>query len=315
MTRIGTTELDVLPLVLGGNTFGWTSGEAESFAVLDAFVDAGGGAVDTSDSYSSWAPGNTGGESETILGAWMAARRNHDTLLIGTKVSRHPEFPGLSPANIRAAANASLERLGIERIDLYYAHRDDPEVPLADTVGAFEELRVAGKIRDVAVSNYSGDRLAEWIAIAREHGWAAPVAVQPPYNLVRRRFFEKEILPAIEAEGIVALPYAGLASGFLTGKYRTAADVEGSPRADMVADFFSEDGLSVVDLLAEIAAGHDVAIATIALAWLGSRPGVAAPIASARIPGQLPDLLRYTTVRLSADEVAALDRVSATFAS
>ncbi|HEY4226490.1 MAG TPA: aldo/keto reductase [Pseudolysinimonas sp.] len=315
MTRVGRSDLDIFPLVLGGNTFGWTSDEAGSWAVLDAFVEQGGNAIDSADGYSSWAPGNSGGESETIIGSWMAERGNRDQVVIGTKVSRHPDFLGLAPDTIRAGADASLKRLQTDYIDLYFAHRDDPTVPLVDTVAAFEELRATGKIRNVAVSNYSGERISEWISIARSNGWPLPVAVQPHYNLVHRQPFESEIAPILHADGLVATPYFALASGFLTGKYRVPADVEAATRADMVGPFFSDDGLVVVDALARVAQEHDSAIATVALAWLTSRPGVVAPIASARTPDQLPDLMRSADLRLTADDIAALDEASAPFAA
>jgi aryl-alcohol dehydrogenase-like predicted oxidoreductase len=310
MPLLGTSDLDLHPLALGTNTFGWTSDEATSHAVLDAFVAAGGNLVDTADSYSSWAPGNAGGESETIIGAWLA--RHHRTdLVLATKVSQHPDFPGLSAANVAAAAEASLKRLGVDEIDLYYAHFDDERTPLAETVQAFSDLVTEGKVRHVGVSNYTADRIAEWVRIADENGFTRPVALQPHYNLVHRQPYERELAPLAEQFSLGVVPYAALASGFLTGKYRTQQDLEGAARAQMAGGFLNEAGLAVVRTLDEVAQAHDVVPATVALAWLQSRPGVVAPIASARTPEQLPDLLAAATLELAADELAALDGVSA----
>ena len=212
MTTIGL-GVDVSPLALGGSTFGWTSDEITSRQVLDSFLDAGGTLIDTSDSYSAFAPGNSGGESETIIGAWMAALGSRDRVVIGTKVSQHPEFPGLSAANVAAAADTSLKRLGTDYIDLYWAHYDDPDVPLQETAGAFDALVRAGKVRAIGVSNYAGERIREWITVARREGYVAPVAVQPLYNLVRRHPYERDVAPVAAAENLAVLPYQALASG------------------------------------------------------------------------------------------------------
>ncbi|MGV8882847.1 MAG: aldo/keto reductase [Rhodoglobus sp.] len=311
MTLIGNSALDVFPLALGGNTFGWTSDEATSVQVLDAFVQGGGNFIDTADSYSAWVPGNSGGESEGIIGRWMAERGNREQLVIGTKVSQHPDFKGLSAANIAAAADASLARLGTDYIDLYYAHFDDASVPLAETVGAFNDLLVAGKIRNIGVSNYAGARIAEWIAIASSNGWALPVAVQPHYNLVHREPFESDIAPVASQHSLGVVPYFSLASGFLTGKYRTKDDLTQSVRGGSAEGYLSEEGLAVIARLDEIASSHDSSVATVALAWLASRPGVVAPIASARTVEQLPDLLASASLTLTADELAILDATSA----
>ena len=311
MTRIGTSDLDVFPLALGGNTFGWTSDEAASHAVLDAFVGAGGNFIDTADGYSAWAPGNHGGESETIIGSWLAARGHRDDVVIGTKVSQHPDFRGLSARNVAAAAAASLTRLGTDRIDLYYAHFDDANTPLEETVTAFNDLVVAGSIRYVGVSNYSAARVSEWIDIATRNGFALPVALQPHYNLVHRQPFEREQLPVVQRNHLGVVPYFALASGFLTGKYRTLADLEGSARRQMAGGYLNAEGLAVVAVLDTVAQAHGVSLATIALAWLRARPGVVAPLASARTVGQLPDLMASATLTLTSEETAALDAASA----
>lgn len=310
MTRIGSSDLHVFPLALGGNVFGWTADEAASFDVLDAFVAAGGNLVDTADSYSAWAPGNSGGESETVLGHWLASRGNRDEIVVATKVSQHPDFPGLSAENVAAAADASLKRLGTDRIDLYYAHFDDPETPLEETVAAFDALVVAGKVRHVALSNYSADRIRQWIGIAKENGFALPVALQPHYNLVRRQPFERELAPVAAEHGLGVLPYWALAAGFLTGKYRTPADLVGA-RSSTVQTYFSDEALATVAVLDEVARDHGVAPATVALAWLLTRPGIVAPIASARTVAQLPALVAAPQLALTDEEVARLDAASA----
>ncbi|MCO5974650.1 aldo/keto reductase [Actinoallomurus soli] len=303
--------IDVYPLALGGSTFGWTSDEITSRRVLDGFLDAGGNLIDTSDSYSAFVPGNSGGESETIIGAWMAARRNRGRVVIGTKVSQHPEFAGLSAANVEAAADASLKRLGTDYIDLYWAHYDDPDVPLQETAEAFDALVRAGKVRAIGVSNYSGERIREWITIAHREGYAVPVAVQPLYNLVKRDPYERDIAPVVAAENLAVLPYQALAGGFLTGKYRAEPDVAGGIRQYMAHGFYSEAGLTVVGVLEDIAREHGTTPAAVALAWLCGRPGVVAPIASARTVGQLTSMTAFTRFELAAGQRSALDDVSA----
>lgn len=310
MTRIGTSDLDVLPLALGGNVFGWTADRDTSFAVLDAFVDGGGDFIDTADSYSSWVPGNDGGESETIIGEWLASRKPSG-VVVATKVSQHPRFRGLSATNVRKAAEASIRRLGVEEIDLYYAHFDDEMVPLEETVSAFGQLVEDGLVRHVAVSNYSAERIREWIEIARRTGVAEPVAIQPHYNLVHRNEVEDSIIPAAEEFGLGLVPYYSLASGFLTGKYRsTDTTGQDSPRAQGAAKYATEAGLRIIDELEEIADTHGATIAAVSLAWLRAQPTVVAPIASARSVAQVPDLLAGARLELSGDEIRALDRVS-----
>ncbi|MGY4858649.1 aldo/keto reductase [Cryobacterium sp. AP23] len=311
MRTIGSSDLTVFPLALGGNTFGWTSDEAASIEVLDAYTAAGGNFIDTADGYSAWAPGNSGGESETIIGRWMSRRGNRDSVVVGTKVSQHPDFRGLSAANVAAAADASLQRLGTDHIDLYYAHFDDAATPLEETVTAFNDLVVSGKVRHVAVSNYSAARIEEWVGIAQSHGFALPVALQPQYSLVHRDEFERDLAPVAERFNLGVAPYFSLASGFLTGKYRTRDDLAGTAREQMAGGYFTDEGLAVVTALDEIATLRGVEIATVALAWLQAKPTVVAPIASARVAGQLPALMAAAELDLSAAELETLDAVSA----
>lgn len=310
MTRIGSSDLDVFPLALGGNVFGWTADRDASFAVLDAFLDGGGDFIDTADSYSSWAPGNEGGESETIIGEWLASRRPSG-LVVATKVSQHPRFRGLSAETVRGAAEASLARLGVDAIDLYYAHFDDETVPLEETVAAFGRLVDDGLVRHIAVSNYSADRIREWFEIAERTGAALPVAVQPHYNLVHRNEVEDTIIPVAEQFGLGLVPYYSLASGFLTGKYRSTdvAD-QASPRAAGAARYATPAGLRIIDALEEIGAARGATVAATALAWLRAQPTVVAPIASARSVDQVPDLLAGARLELTTDEVERLNRVS-----
>ena len=309
-TTLGSSDLTIHPLVLGANIFGWTAEVAASHAVLDAFADGGGTLVDTADVYSAWAPGHSGGESEVVIGGWVA-RGNRDRLLLGTKVSQHPQFPGLSAANVRKALDASLERLRTDHVDLYWAHYDDAETPLEETVAAFDEAVRSGKARYVGLSNYSAERVDEWLAIAEREGLAKPVALQPHYNLVTREPFESTLAPVAERHGLGITPYFALASGFLTGKFRTMEDVKASARGALTQRYYSTEDLAVVDAMAEVAAAHDVTVAAVALAWLTSRSTVAGPIASARTTEQLAELMVVGDLTLADDELAALDAVSA----
>ncbi|MFF0487903.1 aldo/keto reductase [Nocardia sp. NPDC004068] len=309
MAKLGTTDLDVFPLCLGGNVFGWTADRAQSFEVLDAYLAGGGNFVDTADVYSAWVPGNSGGESETIIGEWLAARGVRDRVVIATKGSRLPPNEGLSAKAIHGAAEASLRRLGVDHIDLYYAHYDDPATPVEETVAAYDELVRAGKVRYVAASNLSPDRIRASLAVADREGLARYVAVQPHYNLVERADFERDVLPLAEAENLATVPYYALAKGFLTGKYRPGAEVD-SPRARGAAAYLDERGLRVLNALDAVAAAHGVAVATVALAWLAAQPTVAAPIASARTVEQLTDLLAVGELRLSDAESASLTAAS-----
>ncbi|MFI7349202.1 aldo/keto reductase [Streptomyces sp. NPDC049936] len=311
LRKLGSSDLEVFPLALGGNVFGWTADQDRSFAVLDAYTAAGGNFVDTADSYSAWVDGNSGGESETVLGAWFAARGNRDDVVLATKVSQHPEYPGLSAANIKAAADASLRRLGTDHIDLYYTHFDKPEVPVEEIIGALDELVRAGKVRHIAASNISAERLAASLEFSDREGLARYVALQPHYNLVSRDTYEGGLRDLAERSGLAAVPYYALAAGFLTGKYRPGASVD-SPRAGGAAKHLeTERGRRVLAALDEIAGAHDAPVATVALAWLAAQPTVAAPIASARTVEQLPALLGVAELSLTDDEVARLTRASA----
>lgn len=311
MARIGSTSLDVFPLCLGGNVFGWTCDEKESFAVLDAYADAGGNFVDTADVYSAWAPGNAGGESETILGRWMAARGNRARIVVATKVGKLAGLAGLSARTIRAAAEGSLRRLGTDVIDLYYAHADDPATPLEETLGAFDALLREGKIRAAGASNYTAPRLAEALETSRRLGLARYEALQPHYNLVHRDEYEGELASLCVREGLACFPYYALASGFLAGKYRPGMKVE-SARAGGASKYLDARGLRVLAALDSVAEARGATAAAVALAWLlASGPAVAAPIASARTPAQLAELLPAVSLTLSADEARLLAEASA----
>ena len=305
MVRLPHTALDVFPLCLGGNVFGWTADEETSFAVLDAYAAAGGNFIDTADTYSSWAPGNKGGESEAIIGRWLAARDAGSRMIIATKVGMAPGLEGLAPATIRRAVEASLERLGIDRIDLYYAHEDDEKTPLEDTIRAFDDLIGEGKVRYVAASNYTAPRLAEALSVSAREGLARYVALQPHYNLMHRGEYEGDVAALCTRESLACLPYFSLAMGFLTGKYRGGAKVE-SARAEGAGKYMNEQGQRMLDVLDAVAAAHGVPMAAVSLAWLRRQPNVAAPIASARTVEQLEQLLPVATITLSADEVEAI---------
>ena len=306
------TDLEVSDICLGGNVFGWTADRDTSFEVLDAFLDGGGNFIDTADSYSAFAPGNSGGESEAIIGEWLAARPGmRERVVLATKVGKHPEHMGLGPQNIRAAAAASLERLGVERIDLYYAHEDDPNTPIEDTLAAFAELIGEGKVRYVAASNYSAPRLVQALAIAEREDLPRYVALQPHYSLVERDIYEGELLGVCEREGLACIPYWGLASGFLTGKYRPGGAQVDSPRAAGAAAYLNDRGIAVLEALDEVAGAHGVEVASVALAWLLAQPTVLSAIASARNVEQLGPLLAVAGLQLSEDELERLTRASA----
>ncbi|MEU5884698.1 aldo/keto reductase [Spirillospora sp. NPDC047279] len=311
MGRIGDTDLEVRRFVLGGNVFGWTADKDASFAVLDAYHEAGGNAVDSADAYSAWVDGNSGGESETIIGEWVRARGNRDDIVIATKAGAHPRFRGLKADTVKRAAEASLRRLGTDRIDLYYAHFDDPETPVAETLGALDELVREGKVRHIGASNFTPARLAESLAHSEEAGIARYSVFQPHYNLVSRDAYEGELADAVKTGGLAALPYYALASGFLTGKYRPGQTVD-SARAAKAAEYLaSERGQKVLTALDRVAADQNAEVATVALAWLAAQPTVAAPIASARTVAQLGPLLAIDDVRLTAEQVAVLNDASA----
>jgi aryl-alcohol dehydrogenase-like predicted oxidoreductase len=303
---VGNTGLDVFPLCLGGNVFGWTIDEQRSFEVLDAYVAAGGNFIDTADGYGRRGPGGAG-SSEQIIGRWMAARGNRKDLVIATKVGMSPDAPGLSRENIRRAIAASLERLQTDRVDLYYAHQDDPQTPLEETLGAFAELIEEGSIGHAAASNYSAARLQHALRLGAQPGLASYAALQPHYNLLERDY-ERELMEVCERGGLACFPYFALARGFLTGKYRRGERVEGPRAAGIEERYLNEHGFAVLDALQEVAAAHGRAPAAVALAWLLARPTVHAPIASATSPAQLAQLMPATDLELSPQE---LERLSA----
>ena len=309
LRQVGTSELRVAPLALGGNVFGWTANEAASFAILDAFVDAGGTMIDTADSYSAWAPGHVGGESERLIGRWLGrdpAKR--DKVVIASKVGF---MNGLAPGTIAAACDASLERMGIDRIDLYYQHKDDEAVPLADSLGAFDALVRAGKVRATGLSNFTPERVDEAYAACHENGLAAPVAIQPWYNLVERARFEGPLRDVAHKHGLSVFPYYSLANGFLTGKYRSKGDLTKSPRGLRTIEYLEGKGLRVLAVLDEIAAESGASQATIALAWTKAQPGITAPIASATSLEQFRDLAAALTLELTQGQIEALNQASA----
>ncbi|MFK4112080.1 aldo/keto reductase [Streptomyces sp. NPDC002176] len=309
--KLGSSSLEVFPLALGGNVFGWTADRDTSFAVLDAYRAAGGNFIDTADSYSAWVEGNKGGESETLIGEWVRARGVRDQVVIATKVSQHPDYQGLGAANIKAAADASLRRLGTDHIDLYYTHFDQPEVPVEEIIGALDELVRAGKVRYIGASNISAERLKESLDFSDRAGLARYVALQPHYNLVSRDTYEGPLQDVAAREGLSAVPYFALASGFLTGKYRPGTTVDSARAGSAAKHLDSERGQKVLAALDEVAAAHDTAVATVALAWLAAQPTVAAPIASARTVDQLPALVDVAELSLTPAELERLTQASA----
>jgi len=311
MVRLGRSDLDVFPVCLGGNVFGWTADERQSFMVLDAYVDAGGNFIDTSDSYSAFAPGNVGGESETVIGNWIAARGNRASVVIATKVGRKPDRQGLSRANIRAAVEESLARLQTDYIDLYYAHADDPATPLDETLATFDELIKEGKVRYIAASNYAASRLEQALEISDRLGLARYVALQPHHSLVEREHYEGPLADLCEREDLACVPYWALARGFLTGKYRPDGAEVDSPRAGQAAQYLDDRGIRVLEALDRVAETQRTTVAAVALAWVLAQPTVAAPIASARNPEQLSEILPAAELRLDPDEVRELSAASA----
>ena len=310
MPSLSTTGIDTYPLALGTNTFGWTADEATSHRILDAFVAAGGNMIDSADAYSIWVPGHTGGESETVIGSWLASGAPRGRVLISSKISGNPNHSGLSAANIVEGIERSLERLRTDYLDVYYAHYDDPATPLEETVGAFEDLRREGLIRRVGLSNYSGARIQEWIDVARMTGAALPEVIQPNYNLVARRPFEEGVRPVAERNQLAVVPYFGLASGFLTGKYRKPADLNGVARSQFLEPYATQQGFAVVSELTAVADELGTEPATVALAWLRGRPTIVAVLASASRLEQLAALLASTTLELTADQTERLAQAS-----
>ncbi len=306
---LGRSDLRVSPLCLGGNVFGWTADEARSFEVLDAFSEAGGNFVDTADVYSRWVPGHEGGESEGVLGRWLASRGARDRVVVATKVGMEmPYGAGLSRAHVTRAAEASLRRLGVERIDLLYAHEDDPRTPVEETVRAFDALVRAGKVRAVGASNFTAARLAEALELARREGLARYEVLQPDYNVVDRASFEGELEALCRREQLSVAPYFGLAAGFLTGKYRQGEPPPASARARVVLDRHGHArGWAVLDAVRAVAARRGATPGQVALAWLLAQPAVVAPIASATSATQLGELLGFARLRLEPADLAALD--------
>lgn len=301
--RLPKTTLDVSTICLGGNVFGWSADKDESFAVLDAFVAAGGNFIDTADVYSEWVVGHVGGESETIIGAWMAARGNRSDIVIATKVAMLSTRPGLSRANIMAAVEDSLRRLQTDYIDLYYAHKDDPTVALEETLGAFDELIKAGKVRNIGASNYVGARLHEAAEVSKKHGFAEYSVLQNRYNLVDREPFESDSAPALVELGISGVPFYGIALGFLTGKYQPGVELK-TARTEGAKQYFTEENWATLAKVTQLANELGVSNAAIALAWLRAQPTVGVPIASARNLEQLAELMQH--VDLTAEQVAHL---------
>ena len=306
--RLGSTDLQIAPLVLGGNVFGWTADRAASFAVLDAFVAGGGTMIDTADVYSAWVDGHRGGESETMIGEWMRERGKRDAVLIATKVGMLPGEGGekLAPARIAAAAEASLKRLGTDRIDLYYAHQDDDGVPQEAVLEAFGRLIDAGKVRVIGASNFHAARLKSAIDAGKAHDMPRYHVLQPEYNLVSRHKFEGELQDYCVTENIGVLPYYGLASGFLTGKYRSRDDLGQSVRGGRMTELLDGKGADVLAAMDGVAEETGASHAQIALAWLIAQPGVTAPIASATRVAQIEDLLPAMELELSKDQLERL---------
>ncbi len=313
LRKLGRSGLEVAPLALGGNVFGWTADESTSFRVLDAFVDAGFNLVDTADVYSRWAPGHEGGESETILGKWFEASGKRDKVVLATKVGMDlgGGKVGLAASRIREAVEASLRRLKTDRIDLYQAHKDDPETPLEETLGAFDGLIRAGKVRAIGASNYSADRLKEALAVSKANGLAAYTCLQPHYNLAERALFEDALAQVCLDEGVGVIPYYALAAGFLTGKYRSEADLGKSPRGQGAKKYLDGRGLGILAALDEVANRLDATPTRVALAWLSARPAVTAPIASATSLEQLADLIAGTTLELDPESLEHLNKAGA----
>jgi aryl-alcohol dehydrogenase-like predicted oxidoreductase len=309
---LGNSPLSITPLAFGGNVFGWSADEKRSFELLDAFVGAGGNLIDTADVYPAWVPGNRGGESETIIGKWLKRRGKRDQVVISTKVAKWARHPGLSRVNIRQAVDGSLQRLQIDCIDLYQAHEDDASVPMEETLDAFARLIDAGKVRVIGASNFSAARFADALAVSKQHGLPRYETLQPEYNLVSRAGYEQELEPLVRRENIGVISYYALASGFLSGKYRSSADLaKSAARSGAVKKFLNPHGLQVLAALDAVAAAHRATPAQIARAWLIARPGLSAPIVSATSVEQLHELFGATALTLSDDEIAQLDLASA----
>jgi aryl-alcohol dehydrogenase-like predicted oxidoreductase len=313
LRMLGSSGLEVAPLALGGNVFGWTIDESTSFRVLDAFVDAGFNLVDTADVYSRWKPGNEGGESETILGKWLKRGGNRDKIVLATKVGMEmgPGKLGLSKAYIFEEVEQSLRRLQTDHIDLYQSHKDDPETPLEETLEAFTTLIEHGKVRAIGASNYSSDRLKEALRVSQDHDLASYTCLQPHYNLAERALFEDSLEEVCWDAGLGVIPYYSLAAGFLTGKYRSEADLSKSARGQNSKKYLNERGFGILNALDEVAGRLGSSPTRVALAWLAARPGITAPIASATSVEQLQDLIAGATLELDEAAIELLDKASA----
>lgn len=313
LRELGQSGLKVRPLAFGGNVFGWSADEATSFRLLDAFLDAGFSLVDTADAYSHWVDGNQGGESETIIGRWLAKSRRRNDVVLATKVAKWAKHPGLSAANIAAAVEDSLRRLQTDHIDLYQAHEDDSKVPLEETLGAFAKLIDAGKVRAIGASNYSAPRLAEALQVAQANHLPRYQTLQPEYNLYDRAGYEKGLQAVVAEHGLGVINYYALASGFLSGKYRSAADAgkSGARGASVVDKYLNARGLRILTALDAVASAHKATPAQVALAWEIARPTITAPIVSATSIEQLQELLRATELKLSSEQMSELDAASA----
>ena len=302
---IPKTDLSVYPLCLGGNVFGWSADEAQSHDVLDAYTSHGGNFIDTADVYSEWKDGNNGGDSEAIIGSWLKKRGNRSEVVIATKVAKLSTRPGLSAANIKAAVNDSLKRLQSEYIDIYYAHEDDQNTPLEETLAAFDEIVKSGKVRYIAASNYNSARLKEAIAISKANNFAQYIAIQNHYNLLERKEYESDMAPALKELGLSGIPFFALARGFLSGKYRKGATIE-SVRAGGVANYLNDAGYALLEKLDVLAKSHNASVSAIAIAWLRAQPTISAPIASARTVAQLNEIVPI--VNLTSEELASLTK-------
>ena len=304
---LGRSGLTTAPLVFGGNVFGWTADEATSRALLDAFVDGGFNAVDTADVYSGWVPGHAGGESEGVIGRWLKARGKRDDVLILTKVAMWPAQPGLSAANIAAAVEGSLKRLQTDYIDLYQSHQDDADTPIEETLEAYDRLIKAGKVRAIGASNFTPDRLAASLKVSADRGLPRYETIQPKFNLYDRDEVDGALADLTQREGLGVIPYYGLAAGFLTGKYRTQADLEGKARGRTVGRYLNDKGLRVLAALDAAAKAAGASQAQIALAWIMAHPSITAPIASATSVEQLNELMAAARLTLPANVIAALN--------
>jgi aryl-alcohol dehydrogenase-like predicted oxidoreductase len=310
MRPLGKSGLSVAPWAFGGNVFGWTADQDTSFKLLDAFVDGGFNLIDTADVYSAWVPGHTGGESETVMGAWFAARPGvRDKVLVATKLGMLPPNNGLSAQQIETAVEASLKRLKTDRIDLYQSHRDDPATPLEETLTAYDRLIKAGKVRAIGASNYDAARLGEALKVSADKGLARYDSLQPAYNLMDRAI-EAEIVPLCQREDVGIITYYSLASGFLSGKYRSEADLGKSPRGGGIKKYLNDKGFAVLKALDEVSEAHAATPAQVAAAWVMAKPGVTAAIASATSLEQMKDLTAAAHLTLTADDMAKLDQAS-----